>query len=76
MLSSWARQNFYELDFNLGLGKPEALRRPKFFPVENLIYILPRRLDGELVVAICLRGEDMDWLKAHEEFVKYWNYIG
>lgn len=76
MLSSWARENFYELDFDLGLGKPESVRRPKFFPVESLIYILPKRLDGELVVAVCLRDEDMERLRVDEEFAKYGKYIG
>lgn len=76
MLSSWARENFYELDFNLGLGKPESVRRPKFFPVESLIYIIPKRPDGELVVAICLRDEDMERLRVDEEFAKYGKYIG
>lgn len=73
---TWARENFYELDFNLGLGKPESVRRPKFSPVESLIYIIPKRLDGELVVAICLRDEDMERLRVDEEFTKYGKYIG
>jgi hypothetical protein len=37
MLSSWAKLDCYELDFNLGLGKPEAVRRPQFEPIESLI---------------------------------------
>ncbi|KAL1988700.1 hypothetical protein VTN96DRAFT_8400 [Rasamsonia emersonii] len=76
MLSSWAKLNFYELDFNLGLGKPEAVRRPQFDPVESLIYLIPRTLDGEIAVAICLRDEDMERLRADEEFAKYARYIG
>jgi trichothecene 3-O-acetyltransferase len=76
MLSSWARENFYELDFNLGLGKPESVRRPRFFPVESLMYIIPKRLDGQLVVAICLRDEDMERLRVDEEFGKYGKYVG
>ena len=76
MLSSWSREEFYEMDFNLGLGKPEAVRRPQFVPVESLIYILPRRLDGELVVAVCLRDEDMERLRTDGEFAKYGKYIG
>ena len=71
-----ARENFYELDFNLGLGKPESVRRPRFFPVESSGYILPRRLDGELVVVVCLRDEDMERLRMDEEFAKYGKYIG
>ena len=60
MLSSWAKLDCYEFDFNLGLGKPEAVRRLKFEPVEGLIYLIPRTLDGEIAVAICLRDEDME----------------
>lgn len=76
MLSSWAKLDCYELDFNLGLGKPESVRRPQFEPVESLIYLMPRALDGEIAVGICLRDEDMERLKADEEFAKYGRYIG
>ena len=76
MLSSWAKLDCHELDFNLGLGKPEAVRRPQFEPVESLIYLMPRTLDGEITVGICLRDEDMERLKADEEFAKYGRYIG
>jgi hypothetical protein len=76
MLSSWAKQDFYDLDFNLGLGKPEAVRRPQFPPVESLLYLMPRALDGEIAVALCLRDEDMERLRADEEFAKYGRYIG
>lgn len=76
MLSSWAKLDCYKLDFNLGLGKPEAVRRPQFEPVESLIYLMPRTLDGEIVVAICLRDEDMERLRADKEFTKHGRYIG
>lgn len=76
MLSSWAKLDCYELDFNLGLAKPEAVRRPRFDPVESLIYLMPRTLDGEIAVAICLRDEDMERLRADEEFAKYARYVG
>jgi trichothecene 3-O-acetyltransferase len=76
MLSSWAKLDCYELDFNLGLGRPETVRRPQFEPVESLIYLMPRTLDGEIAVAICLRVEDMERLRADEEFAKYGRYIG
>ncbi|KAL8720829.1 MAG: hypothetical protein Q9225_002383 [Loekoesia sp. 1 TL-2023] len=76
MLSSWAKLDCYELDFNLGLGKPEAVRRPRFPPFESLIYLMPKTLDGEIAVAICLRDEDMERLKADEDFAKYGIYVG
>ena len=76
MLSSWAKLDCYDLDFNLGLGTPEAVRRPRFDPVEGLIYLMPRRRDGEIVVGICLRNEDLDRLKADEEFAKFATFVG
>jgi len=75
MLSSWARPQLYDRDFNLGLGKPEAIRRPQFDPVESLIYFMPKRLDGEIAVAICLRVEDMERFRVDKDVVKYSTYI-
>ena len=76
MLSSWAKENFYELDFNLGLGKPEAVRRPQFTPVVSLLYLMPKALDGENAAALCLRDEDMERLREDEYFMKYAAYVG
>lgn len=75
-LSSWSKTNCYELDFNLGLGKPEAVRRPQFTPVESLIYFMPKSLDGEVAVGLCLRDDDMDRLRSDVIFNKYAQYIG
>ena len=76
MLSSWAKVDCCNLDFNLGLGKPEAVRRPQFEPVESLVYLLPKAADGEIAVAVCLRDEDMERLRADEQFKMYGKYIG
>jgi len=76
MLSSWAKLNCYSLDFNLGLGKPESVRRPRFTPFESLMYLMPKARDGEIAVAICLRNEDMERLRADEEFAGYARYVG
>ncbi|KAJ5680558.1 hypothetical protein N7536_011697 [Penicillium majusculum] len=76
MLSSWSRISCYDLDFNLGLGKPEAVRRPRFTPVEGLGYLMPRSAAGEMPVGICLRDEDWERLKGDGEFTKYAKYIG
>ncbi|KAJ5357903.1 Transferase [Penicillium brevicompactum] len=76
MLSSWSKISCYEQDFGLGLGKPEAVRRPHFTPFEGLGYLMPRSPAGELPVAICLRDEDLARVKADEYFVKYATYIG
>jgi hypothetical protein len=76
MISSWSRINCYELDFNLRLGKPEAVRRPHFIPFESLGYLMPRSPAGEMAIAICLRDEDWGRMRVDEEFVKYATYIG
>ncbi|RHZ55319.1 uncharacterized protein CDV56_104691 [Aspergillus thermomutatus] len=76
MLSSWAKVNCYELDFNLGLSTPECVRRPRFLPVEGLMYLMPKALDGEIALMVCLRDDDLERLKEDEEFVKYGKHIG
>ncbi|PPR07489.1 hypothetical protein CVT26_013458 [Gymnopilus dilepis] len=76
MLSSWAGQDFYELDFGMGVGRPEAVRRPRFVPVESLMYLMPKRGDGEVAAFLCLRDEDIERLRRDEEFVKYGVYVG
>ncbi|KAE9367174.1 putative trichothecene 3-O-acetyltransferase [Stipitochalara longipes BDJ] len=76
VMSSWSKVDCYGLDFNLGLGKPEAVRRPQFSPVEGVVYLLPKTLDGGIVAGLCLREDDMEKLKVDEEFVKYGQYIG
>ncbi|KAL4913945.1 hypothetical protein BDW62DRAFT_220427 [Aspergillus aurantiobrunneus] len=64
------------LDFNLGLGFPEAVRRPHFTPVEGLVYLMPEAVNGEVGTAICLGDEDMDRLKADEQFGKFGELVG
>jgi hypothetical protein len=64
------------MDFGLGLGTPEAVRRPRFVPVEGLGYLMPRRASGEIVVAICLRDDDLLRLRSDGEFANFGTYIG
>ena len=45
-------------------------------PVESLIYLMPRTLDGEIAVALCLRQEDLERLRADEQFAMYEEYVG
>lgn len=75
-LSSWSKINSYDLDFNLGLGKPEAVRRPSFTPVESLLYLMPKSPNGDLAVQVCLSDEDWRRLRTDEEFMKYTTYLG
>jgi len=76
VMSSWSKVECYEFDFNLGLGRPESIRRPQFSPVEGVVYLLPKALDGEIVAGLCLRDDDIEELKVDEEFVKYGQHIG
>ncbi|QYT00172.1 hypothetical protein H0G86_007270 [Trichoderma simmonsii] len=76
IVSSWAKTNSYDLDFNLGLGKPEAVRRPWFTPLQSFVYFMPRKGDGEISVAVCLEKEDMKRLKADKQFTTYARHDG
>ncbi|KAF2727952.1 hypothetical protein EJ04DRAFT_581686 [Polyplosphaeria fusca] len=75
-LSSWSKFDCYAHDFNLGLGRPEAVRRPRFFAIESLFYLMPKAPDGEVAAALCLRDEDLGRLRADEEFAKFATYVG
>lgn len=76
MFSSWAGVDCYELDFNLGLGKPDAVRRPRMVPYESLLYLLHKSQQGEMAIAMCLSHDDMEPLKADERFTRYAKYVG
>lgn len=76
MLSSWSKVECYSWDFNLGLGLPEAVRRPLFTPVPGLIYFMPRRSDGEIAVAISLLDKDLNKLKVDELFTSFARFVG
>lgn len=76
LISSWADPSFYGMDFGLGLGTPEAVRRPSFAPVEGLCYLMPKSPLGEIAVAVCLRDKDLLKLQGDREFSKHAVYIG
>ncbi|KAM0250213.1 hypothetical protein ACHAQJ_008706 [Trichoderma viride] len=76
IVSSWAKTDSYALEFNLGLGKPEAVRRPWFTPLQSFVYFMPRKGDGEMALAVCLGEEDMERLKADKHFTMYARHDG
>ncbi|KAF5017707.1 hypothetical protein F66182_10345 [Fusarium sp. NRRL 66182] len=76
MLSSWAKIGCWEYDFGFGLGKPESVRRPLFEPFESLMYLMPKRPDGEITAALSLRDEDMERLRGDQEWNTYGRFIG
>lgn len=76
MLSSWTKVKAHDFDFGLGIGRPEAARRPRFMPYEGLSYLMPKTDDGEITYALSLRDEDLERLRADGQWIKYAKYIG
>lgn len=75
-MSSWTKADCTDVDFNLGLGSPIAVRRPMFTPIEGLVYLLPKGRGGEILAALCLREADMDGLRHDAEFCRWTEHIG
>lgn len=77
MLTSFLGLGLNEIDFGDALGgKPLFTKRPRFGPVEGLLYLMPRTADGDVDIAACLRSDDIETLKQDEEFLKYGSYVG
>ena len=76
ILSSWSKVQISDLDFGLGLGRPKAVRRPRFKALEGLVFLMPKSLEEDVAAAICLREEDMNRLRTDPYFGKYAQYIG
>lgn len=64
------------LDFNIGLGLPESVRRPRYAVVEGLMYLMPIDRTGGIDLAICLRDEDLEGLRGDRDFREYAEWIG
>lgn len=75
VVSSWAALGFSQTVFG-ELGRPVFCKRPNFGPVEGLVYIQPKTVDGDLDVAFCLNVEDIRALEVDETFMEYAEYIG
>lgn len=75
-LSSWARLACYKFNFNLGLGLPESVRRPRYATVESLMYLMPMDRSGGIDAAICIRDEDLEWFRRDQAFREYADWIG
>ena len=71
MMSSWAGMRCGRFEFDLGLGPPIAVRRTLMPPVPGLMFLLPRGLDGEVVLHICARSDELERMKADPAFNKY-----
>lgn len=75
MLSSWANMRCYDFDFGMQLGLPIAFRRTLMDPVPSLIFLLPKRKDGEIVVTLCVLEEDLVRLRTNEFFTHYGQFL-
>ncbi|KAM0261873.1 hypothetical protein ACHAQJ_002076 [Trichoderma viride] len=75
LFSSWAGSGLYHESFGK-LGQPLIAKRQKFKPMESLLYFMPKTVAGDIDVAVCLREEDIDRLKADEVLNKYGKYVG
>ncbi|KAL8752789.1 MAG: hypothetical protein Q9199_005494 [Rusavskia elegans] len=74
MVSSWAAVPAYE-DFGNLLGRADFVRRPTV-PWSSIIYIMPKRPDGSLDIAVALSEDDMLRLKSDEQVTAVATYIG
>ncbi|KAJ4295795.1 hypothetical protein N0V88_004497 [Collariella sp. IMI 366227] len=75
-ISSWADPGFYTMNFGLALGNPEAVRRPAFTEVQSLVYLMPKTPEGEIMVGLCLREDDVANLRADHDFAGHSTFIG
>ncbi|KAH6604576.1 trichothecene 3-o-acetyltransferase [Trichoderma cornu-damae] len=73
--SSWTGLGLYQETFGT-LGNPLLAKREKFKPMESLVYLMPKTETGDVDVAMCLREEDINRLKADEVLTRYGKYIG
>lgn len=75
-VSSWTGVPAYLLNFGLGLGTPEAVRKPQFEAVEGLCFTMPIMAEGDVAVAMCLREDDLERLQTDADFARFAEYIG
>ncbi|KAH8883250.1 hypothetical protein GQ53DRAFT_753131 [Thozetella sp. PMI_491] len=77
MFSSWSYLPLYHTDFGPVIGgKPLLAKRQDFAPMESLMYTMPKMVEGDVDVAMCLKDQDIENLRADKEFRKYALYIG
>ncbi|GIC87797.1 uncharacterized protein Aud_004188 [Aspergillus udagawae] len=75
MFSSFSKVDAYGVDFNMGLGQPEAVRLPLPPADPGIVYALPKRPDGQVVLAMCLEDRDIEALKNDRDFQQYGRFI-
>lgn len=75
MFSSWAGLELAETDFGT-LGRPGFMRRPRFVGFPGLCYAMPKTVDGDIDLAICLEEEEIKALEADEKWREMAQPIG
>jgi hypothetical protein len=75
IFSSWANMRGYNFDFGLGLGKSSYFRRMDHLGVPSLGFLLPKRPDGENVLSICLRTDDIAMLRSDPVLTTYGRFL-
>lgn len=75
-ISSWSALGVNVIEFGKVLGRPAFAKRPRFSPMESIIYLMPKTLEGHIDVACCLKESDIISLQADKEFTRYGRYIG
>jgi len=75
IFSSWANMRGYAFDLGLGLGRPTYFRRMDHLRVPSLGFLLPKRPDGENVLSICLRTDDIAMLRSDPVFTTYGRFL-
>lgn len=77
MISSFSGLGLNQTDFGAVLGgSPLFSKRPRFTPLESLIYFMPKTSDGDVDVACCFRVEDIETLRNDPHFLRYAEYLG
>ncbi|OAL45112.1 trichothecene 3-O-acetyltransferase [Pyrenochaeta sp. DS3sAY3a] len=76
MLSSWSKVAADGWHFGLGIEPLVKVRRPRFIPVESLMYIMPPNSSGAIAVAMCLRDEDKKLLIGDSTWIESCTLVG
>lgn len=75
-ISSWSALEVGLTEFGKVLGRPAFAKRPRLSPMESIIYLMPKTLEGHIDVACCLKERDIVSLQSDGEFTRYGRYIG
>lgn len=77
LISSFSGLGLNQAEFGDVLGgSPLFSKRPRFTPLESLMYCMPKTYEGGIDVACCLRTEDIKNLRKDEQLLRYAQYVG